>query len=320
MTALVTGAAGFIGSSLVDRLLADGETVVGVDALFGPREPDTRRSNLAGADGHAGFRLVEGDLLTADLDALVDGADVVYHLAGRPGVQTSWGPAFEEHLRHNTLTTHLLLDSARRAGVARVVVASSSSVYGAVPTGQAREDDPPTPVSPYGVSKLAAEHVAAVQAARGLPVVCLRYFSVYGPRQRPDMAPFRIVDAALTGSTFTLFGDGHQARDLTFVEDVVEATVRAGTQPVTPGTVINVGGEAPVSMNEVIAQVEQLTGRPVDVRRDLRPPGDPDRTSADVSRAGDLLGWSPAVALADGLRRQIEWHASVITSRLAVDS
>ncbi len=311
MNVVVTGAAGFIGSTLVDRLVAAGDDVVAVDALHGPRHPDTREANLKRAIESPNVRFRPVDLLEADLGHLFSGVDTIFHLAGRPGVQTSWGRGFDDHLRHNTFASHLLLTAARVAGVRRVVVASSSSVYGPVPSGSVAETRAPTPVSPYGVSKLAVEHVAAVEAERGLSVVCLRYFSVYGPRQRPDMAPFKVIDAALGGSPFTLFGDGRQARDLTFVADVVDATLRAGVADLESGTVINVGGERPVALNEVVAEVARLVGHDVPVERGPRPPGDPDRTAADVSRARALLGWTPTTSLSDGLAHQIAWQRSL---------
>ena len=305
----MTGAAGFIGSAVVEALVARGQQVVAVDAVCGVGRPrlEAMAARLAEADG---VRFVAADVAGPgrDLSALLAGADGVVHLAGTPGVQTSWGDGFADHLHGNARTTQAVLEAALAVGVERVVVASSSSVYGDVPVGAAAEDGPTAPVSPYGVSKLAAESVAGVYAARGVPVACLRYFTVYGPGQRPDMAVHRLIEAGLGGPAFPLRGDGRRARDVTHVDDVVAATLAALDRPLAPGTVCNVGGGRVTTLAEVRSQVEGLLGREVPVVPVPAAPGDPGRTAADLSRARDLLGWAPRVDLVDGLASQVAWH------------
>ena len=306
---VVTGAAGFIGSAVVDALVGRGQLVVAVDALTGRgrRRLEATAARLAATDG---VRFVVGDVAGpgTDLRALLVGAGGVVHLAGTPGVQSSWGEGFADHLHGNARTTQAVLEAALVTGVPRVVVASSSSVYGDVPVGLAAEDGPTAPVSPYGVSKLAAESVAGVYAARGVPVVSLRYFTVYGPGQRPDMAVHRLVAAGLGGPAFPLRGDGRRARDVTHVDDAVAATLAALDRPLAPGTVCNVGGGRVTTLTEVRSVLAGLLGREVPVEPVPAAPGDPGRTAADLSRARDLLGWAPRVDLIDGLASQVAWH------------
>lgn len=330
---VVTGAAGFIGSHLVEHLAGAGHRVRGLDSFDPWYDPAAKRANLtavgvAGVDRHGADgiersveRHVEGhlerdvvveevDLVEVGHEALVerlDGAAVVHHLAGRPGVQSSWGRGFEATARANVLATQHLLEAALAAGVGRVVLASSSSVYGdGGPVGSRA----PAPISPYGVSKLAAEQLAAVYGARGLPVVTLRYFTVYGPRQRPDMAIHRLFAAALGGPVFPLRGSGEQRRQFTFVDDVVAATAAAGSAPLASvaGAELDIGGGSTTSLNEVIELVAELTGRRPPLRPEAGPPGDPRMTEADLAPAERRLGWRPTTGLADGLARQWDWQ------------
>ncbi|HEX9993870.1 MAG TPA: NAD-dependent epimerase/dehydratase family protein [Acidimicrobiales bacterium] len=308
MRVVVTGAAGFVGSRVAECLLDGGHRVVGVDALTPDYDPARKRANLAGLAGRPGWEAVEADLRAADVRALLAGADAVCHLAARPGVRSSWGTEFAGYAEHNVVATARVLEAAAGAGVGRVVLASSSSVYGtgaAVPT---REDAPVRPHSPYGVTKAAAEHLAGAFAANfGLPVTVLRFFTVYGPRQRPDMAVGRMVEAALGGPPYRRLGPPAR-RDLTFVDDTARATVAAVDADLPPGTVLNVGSGRSVSMAEVEALVAAAVGRPPPVEEAGAEPGDVDRTEADVTRAADLLGWEPAVALADGIAAQVAWR------------
>ena len=309
MQALVTGAAGFVGSTLVDVLLAAGHRVRGVDAFVPFYDADDKRANLAGARGATGFELVEADLADADLAGLLDGVDTVFHLAAQAGVRGSWAGAFSEYLHHNVLATQRLLEACRERPVDRLVYASSSSVYGQAARYPTAEDDLPAPHSPYGVTKLAGEHLCGLYGANhGVPAVSLRYFTVYGPRQRPDMALHRLVEHGLAGTAFPLYGDGSQRRELTFVRDVVAATVAAATADVAPGTVVNVAGGSDVTLAELIDLVGRLVGRPVEVERHAVAPGDVARTGGATERARALLGWEPAVALADGVAAQVAWH------------
>jgi nucleoside-diphosphate-sugar epimerase len=306
---VVTGAAGFIGSTLAERLVGDGHEVLGVDC-FTPYYPvEAKRANLAQVLEQPSFTLVEADLRTADVQQLLAGADVVFHLAGQPGVRLSWTDGFCAYVEHNVLVTQRLLEAARTAGVARFVYASSSSVYGNAARYPTAEQDPTQPHSPYGVTKLGAENLCVLYAANwGVPTVALRYFTVYGPRQRPDMAIHRLIGAALSGQRFTLYGDGNQIRDFTYVDDVVRATAAAGLAEVPPGTVVNVSGGSSMTMGELIALVEEVVGHPIRVRRITGQAGDVERTGGSVARAARLLGWQPQAAPREGLVAQVGWH------------
>jgi nucleoside-diphosphate-sugar epimerase len=304
---VVTGAAGFIGSHLVDRLLGEGHDVAGVDAFvdFYPRA--AKEANLRAARDHRRFRLVEGRLQDIPLDGLLEGAGQVYHLAVQAGVRSSWGRDFQVYTDHNVLATQRLLEAAVQAGVPRLVYASSSSVYGDRVELPLREDAACRPLSPYGVTKLAAEHLACLyERNHGLPVVSLRYFTVYGPRQRPDMAFHRFLSAARDGTPAHVFGDGKQTRDFTFVDDVVTVTRRAGDSG-RPGCVYNVGGGQRVSLEEVLRTIEQVTGRKLALTRDEAQKGDMRDTFADTSAAKRDLGFRSTVSLPEGLAREWDW-------------
>lgn len=317
---VVTGAAGFIGSHLVDALLGARRNVVGIDDFDSWYDPAVKRANLAAALDHPGFVLVDGDLAGCravaghgamlDHDGLTDlltGSSVVFHLAGRPGVQDSWGPGFAASVERNVHVTKRVYEAALAAGVERVIYASSSSVYGLSSTGGSNRQ--PAPVSPYGVAKLAGEHLAEVYRARGLSVTSLRYFTVYGPRQRPDMAMHRLFVATEPGGpTFVQRGDGTQRREFTHVDDVVAATVAAGWATAAADATIDVGGGLSVALGDVIAAVEGIAQAPV--RRRVLPSaaGDPRATMADHGPARRLLGWEPSIDLEQGLRSQWAWH------------
>jgi len=289
---LVTGAAGFIGTHLVRRLAADGHSVVGVD-----------RRPAVGAPSSVDFRVA--DLLDADLAPLLDGADAVIHLAGQPGVRESWGQ-FHAYSRGNIETTQRLLEALRGRPVRKFLLASTSSVYGSA-TMPAREDGPTLPVSPYGATKLAAEALCDLYGrTAGVPWVALRYFTVYGPGQRPDMAFTRWLSAVHAGRPIPLYGAGDQIRDFTYVDDVVEATVRAALGPVS-GLAVNVGGGSPVSVREALSAIERVTGRWVAIDRQPPAPGDMAVTRADTARLERELGFKPATPLEDGLAAQYRW-------------
>ncbi len=310
MKALVTGAAGFIGSTLVERLLAEGADVVGLDSFTDYYARERKEANLTAARQHAKFSFVEGSLQDTDLDALLDGVTHVFHLAGQPGVRKSWGRDFDVYLVNNVAATQRLLERCAGRTLERFVYASTSSVYGDAAAIPMREDARPQPISPYGVTKLAAEHLGFLyQVSSGVPVVAMRYFTVYGPRQRPDMGFHRFLSAALDGRPVPRFGDGEQTRDFTFVSDIVDATYRAGLQGVV-GEVYNVGGGSRVSVNEVFAMIEQVTGRPLAVEVLPAQPGDMRDTYADTSRAQQALGFQPSVTLADGLHAEYRWLLS----------
>ena len=307
MKTVVTGVAGFIGSHLAESLLRDGHQVLGVDAFvdFYPRAAKER--NLAGLRSQRGFELVEGALQDLDLAPLLAAAGQVFHLAAQAGVRSSWGREFSLYADHNVLGTQRLLEAALQAGTPRLVYASSSSVYGDSPALPLREDALCQPVSPYGVTKLAAEHLGRLyQKNHGLPVVSLRYFTVYGPRQRPDMAFHRFLKAARDGSPVALYGDGRQTRDFTYVDDIVRAT-RAAADWGRPGCVYNVGGGERVALGEVLSLVQEVTGRKLDVRREEAQKGDMRDTFADTTAARRDLAFASTVPLREGLAREWAW-------------
>jgi len=310
--ALVTGAAGFVGSHLVERLLEAGVRVTGVDGFTSYYDPALKRRNVAGALAHPRYRLLELDLGAAGLDALPE-VDAVYHLAAQPGVRASWGAEFATYAHHNVLATQRLLERYRSSRLERFVYASSSSVYGDAERYPTPEDLLPRPFSPYGVTKLAGEHLVLLYGRNfGLPVVALRYFTVYGPRQRPDMAFHRFCRAMLRGEPIVVFGDGAQSRDFTFVADAVEATFRAWERGGTQG-VYNVGGGSQVEVREAIAVLERVLGVRAQVRFEPRPPGDPLRTRADASRLQAALDFVPATGIEQGLAAEAEWASTLYT-------
>jgi UDP-glucose 4-epimerase len=307
---LVTGAAGFIGSHLVDRLLEAGARVRGVDAFVDYYPRAIKESNLEGALSNARFELIEADLATANLEPVLDGVDSVCHLAAQAGVRASWGRTFETYIDCNIAATQRLLEKARDKGIRRFVYASSSSVYGETDDLPMQEAGRTCPLSPYGVTKLAAEHLAVLYHRNyGLPTVSLRYFTVYGPRQRPDMAFNRFIRAGMVGDPVTVFGDGGQTRDFTYVSDVVEATVAALDRG-AEGAVYNIGGGSRVTLNEALSAVERCVGRPIERRHEDKAKGDVRDTLADNSKAAEELGFSPSTPLAVGLEREREWIVS----------
>lgn len=309
MFALVTGAAGFIGSHLCERLSADGHRVRAIDSLTDYYAEEQKRDNLQQLQAFGECELIEMDLRTADLTPVLDGIDVVFHQAGQPGVRASWADGFESYVEHNILVTQRLLEAARGLPLERFVFASSSSVYGDALSYPTSEDDLPMPQSPYGVTKLGAEHLCGVYARQwGVPTVSLRYFTVYGPRQRPDMAIHRLIEAALGGERFPLFGEGDQVRDFTFVDDVVRANRLAAERDVPPGSVLNIAGGTQTTLAEVVKIVSELTGRQIVLDRRPPQPGDVARTGGSVERARQILGWRPQIDLRDGLARQVAWH------------
>jgi UDP-glucuronate 4-epimerase len=304
---VVTGCAGFIGSHLTDSLLADGHSVVGVDCFNDNYARGDKYANLALAGEHERFRLVTADLVDVDADALLDGADVVFHLAGEPGVRASWGPRFGRYTHHNVQATQRLLEAARETGV-RFVHASSSSVYGDAPALPTHEGETPRPLSPYGVTKLAAEHLCVLYGSEhGLDTVALRYFSVYGPRQRPDMAFRRFCEAIVESRPIEVFGDGRQTRDFTYVGDIVAGTRAAASASTRPGRVYNLGGGNRTSLRCALEVLAGIAGRPLDVRFGDRESGDVQDTGADTARAAAELGFEPRTSLRDGLAAELDW-------------
>jgi len=317
MRFLVTGCAGFIGSTLTDALLADGHAVVGVDCFTDYYDPARKHQNLSGALAHDAFELHEVDVVDlADHPSLFDGVEGVFHFAAQAGVRASWGAEFETYTSCNVLATQRLFEQVVQSARGRssapvpIVYASSSSVYGNAEARPTREDALPAPISPYGVTKLAAEHLCDTYRHEfGVPATSLRFFTVYGPRQRPDMAFHKFIRAALAGEPIEVYGDGHQSRDFTFVDDIVAAN-RGAMQALLGGEMggtYNLGGGSTVTVREVVDLLGSILGREVAVAYGETQPGDVRHTSADTTAAAAALGFKPAVTLAEGLAREVEW-------------
>jgi nucleoside-diphosphate-sugar epimerase len=314
---VVTGAAGFIGSHLVDRLLADGCDVVGVDSFEDYYPRPYKEANLAGARSSEGFTLVTDNLLAmaggdeagegeSRLTTLLADADCVVHLAAQAGVRASWGRSFRIYTENNVLATQLVLEACRQVRVPKLVYASSSSVYGDTDQLPMREDANCRPVSPYGVTKLAGEQLCRLYFRNhGVPAVSLRFFTVYGPRQRPDMAFHIFLRAALEGRPLEIFGEGNQTRDFTFVSDIVDGIVLA--MKGRDGAVYNLGGGSRVTLLDAIRTLESASGCDAHVRGESAQAGDVKHTWADLSLATDELGYAPKVSLDEGLRREAQW-------------
>jgi len=313
--ALVTGSAGFIGSHLTEDCLRRGWQVIGVDSLTPYYPEEIKRANAEPAIEHPNFTFLETSLLELDLGELLSSVDVVFHLAAQAGVRSSWGKSFDVYTELNITTLQRLLEVAKDAQLQRFVFASSSSVYGDAERLPTPEDSLFHPVSPYGATKALGEHLAHLYwRSYGVPIVSLRYFTVYGPRQRPDMAFHRAIESGLRGNEFELFGDGGQTRDFTYVTDAVNGTVAAGLHG-RPGDVYNLGGGSRSSMREVIAIIEGLLETPLKIRQKAPQRGDARDTAADTTRARDALGFAPERTLEEGLAEQVAWHKSRLASR-----
>ncbi|SFR78044.1 Nucleoside-diphosphate-sugar epimerase [Microbacterium azadirachtae] len=314
MKALVTGAAGFVGSGISRRLLSEGHQVVGIDALTAYYAEALKRRNLQELESDS-FTFHESDINEADLDTLLADVDMVYHQAGQPGVRSSWGQEFESYTRNNVLATQKLLEAAARNGKLRkFVYASSSSIYGDAERFPTTEGDLPQPVSPYGVTKLAGEHLVSLYGSNfGVPTISLRYFTVYGPGQRPDMAFTRFVQSALSDREIRIFGTGAQIRDFTYIDDVVEANILAGqADAARPGDVVNISGGSNISVNEVLDVLSGLVGHKLNVRYLERSHGDVFRTGGSSDRAAEVIGWTSRTSIESGLARQLEWAQRTI--------
>ncbi|AGY56728.1 NAD-dependent epimerase/dehydratase family protein [Gloeobacter kilaueensis] len=305
---VVTGAAGFIGSHLCERLLAEGHQVTGIDSFTDYYDPALKWRNLTTALAHPNFRLIQADLLDLDCAELLRDVDYLFHQAAQAGVRASWGANFHHYSHNNIDATQVLLEAARTSRqLRRFVFASTSSIYGDAETFPTAETVAPRPVSPYGITKLAAERLGQLYWENfGVPFVALRYFSVYGPRQRPDMGFHKFIRSILAGREIEVYGDGQQTRDFTYVLDIVEANLLAAlaTGPVG-GEVINVGGGNRVVLSEVLDLLGSLTGLPVYRRQQNCQAGDARHTAADITKAQKLLGFAPRYDLALGLAHQI---------------
>jgi nucleoside-diphosphate-sugar epimerase len=308
MRVLITGAAGFIGSHLTEACLERGWKVTAIDSLTTYYSPTDKVRNAERFSRHSDCLYLEQDLLDVDLDLLVRDVQVVFHLAGQAGVRASWGQGFDAYTQLNVTALQRVLEAARGAReLTKFVFASSSSVYGDAETLPTSEDQILRPISPYGATKALGEHLCYLYyRAFGLPTVALRFFSVYGPRQRPDMGFHRLIEAGLSGSSFPLYGDGEQTRDFTYVDDIVDGTL-ASVGDAEPGSVLNLGGGARISMNEVIdlvrAEFSDLKIERLDTGR-----GDARDTGADIGRAREMIDFDPKITVPDGIKNQMEWH------------
>jgi UDP-glucuronate 4-epimerase len=319
---LVTGAAGFIGSHLSQTCLKEGHKVLGIDSLTTYYDPERKWANVAEIGEHPAWTFLEGDLVDLDLASLLKDIDTVFHLAAQPGVRASWGDTFEAYVTSNVTALQRLLEASTAAAIDRFVFASSSSVYGDAERLPTAESTPPQPISPYGATKVLGEHLCRLyHRSHGLPAVMLRYFTVYGPRQRPDMAFNKLIRAALDNEEIVVYDDGAQTRDFTFVSDAVDGTIGAAEHGL-PGSVYNLGGGARTSINEVLEMIAELTGEELDVRRVGAQAGDARDTAADTTRARDQLGFAPSRSLFDGLAEQVAWHRDERRARMvpALDS
>jgi nucleoside-diphosphate-sugar epimerase len=303
----VTGAAGFIGSNLCEQLVADGHDVIGADRFSDYYDPELKKLNAASLESLSGFELFELNLATDNLENLFSGVDIVFHLAAQAGVRSSWGDTFDTYVTDNILVTQRLLEASRNTELRKFVLASTSSVYGDAETLPTSESSPLLPISPYGLTKLCAEQLATLYMSQwGIPLTTVRYFTVYGPRQRPDMGFLKFMRAISMGTPITVYGDGTQTRDFTYVGDAAQATVSAGMIG-DVGDIFNIGGGSPISVMEVITILEELMGRSAVLEFIDPQPGDAKHTAADISHAQEALNYEPSTELRDGLIEQVRW-------------
>ena len=306
---IVTGAAGFIGSHLTEILLKQGDEVIGIDEFNDYYDPALKRKNVAHLHWSPAFELIEGNIQFLDWQTLLKDVEVVYHQAAQAGVRASWGQGFRAYTERNISATQILLEAAKDAKhLKRLVFASTSSVYGDAETLPTHEGICPAPVSPYGITKLAAERLCGLyQKNFGVPFVALRYFTVYGPRQRPDMAFHKFFKSILQDEAIPIYGDGLQTRDFTFISDAVAANLAAATVPEAVGEIFNIGGGSRVVLKEVLDTMEEIVGKPIKRNHIEKAMGDARHTAADVSKARRILGYQPKVSLREGLMQEWEW-------------
>lgn len=313
MNIVVTGAAGFIGSYLCEKLLTDEKNaVVGIDTFIGPTPDYLKQDNIKELLRHPRFTLLEADLVSANLEQMLNGMDVIYHLAGMPGVRSSWGKDFLPYVTNNIVVTQRLLEAAKNKPLQKFIYASTSSVYGEK-GGKVKEEAYLTPLSPYGITKLTGEHLCNVyHKTYNIPVVTVRFFTVYGPRQRPDMAFHRFITQILNGEPISIYGDGTQSRDFTYVSDCVEGIFAILYKENLIGETINIGGKERATINEVITMIEQLTGKEAAIHYSSKISGEPKHTWADISKAQMLMDYDPKTTLKEGIAKEIEYIRTVI--------
>jgi nucleoside-diphosphate-sugar epimerase len=310
---IVTGVAGFIGSHLTETLLQQGEEVIGIDEFNDYYDPTLKRKNVAELDRSPNFKLIEADIQFLDWHKLLKDVDVVYHQAAQAGVRASWGNGFRGYTERNINATQVLLEAAKDAkDLKRLVFASSSSIYGDAETLPTHEEICPQPVSPYGITKLAGEFLCELYHKNfGVPSVSLRYFTVYGPRQRPDMAFNKFFKSILQDEAIPIYGDGQQTREFTFVSDIIAANLAAAIAPAAVGEIFNIGGGSRVVLAEVLDTIEQIVDKPIKRKYIEKAMGDARHTAADISKAQKLLGYQPQVSLREGLIQEWEWIKSL---------
>ncbi len=306
---IVTGCAGFIGSHLVEVLLQQGEVVIGIDSFNDYYDPAFKRKNINHLHSSPNFTLIEGDIQFLDWQILLKDVDIVYHQAAQAGVRASWGKAFRTYTELNINATQILLEAAKDAkGLQRLVFASSSSVYGDAETLPTHEEIIPLPVSPYGITKLAGERLCQIYHKNfGVPSVVLRYFTVYGTRQRPDMGFHKFFKAILQDEAIPIYGDGQQTRDFTYVRDIIAANLAAATIPEAVGSIFNIGGGSRVVLAEILDQIAEIVGKPIKKEYIDQAMGDARHTAADISKARKILGYQPQFSLKEGLTQEWQW-------------
>ena len=308
---LVTGIAGFIGSHLAEKLLELGYEVVGIDCFSDYYSPKLKERNIQSIR-HSNLTILRKNLLNVNLKKMLENVEYVFHLAAQAGVRASWGKSFRIYTENNVLATQKLLEACKDNKIKKFVYASSSSIYGDAESLPMKENDKPNPISPYGVTKLAAEHLCNLYWKNfRIPVTSLRYFTVYGPRQRPDMAFHKFIKAILEDREITIYGNGNQTRDFTYVSDAVEGTIKALKSDAN-GEVFNIGGGSRISVNEVIKILEEIIGKKAKIRHIEKQEGDVKHTYADISKAREISGYEPKIKIEQGLRKEVEWIKSVI--------
>lgn len=315
---VVTGAAGFIGSHVTETLLSQGQRVIGIDHFNDYYSPELKRQNIASFIDHPNFKLIEGDIQFLDWNLLLEDVDVIYHQAAQAGVRASWGTSFRAYTERNINATQVILEAAKDAkNLKRFIYASTSSIYGNAETLPTAETIAPLPVSPYGITKLAAERLGGLYHDNfGVPFCSLRYFTVYGPRQRPDMGFHKFYKAAIEGKAIDVFGDGRQTRDFTFISDAVRANLAAANCDAANGQIFNIGGGSRVVLEDVLDLMGDIMGQPI-VRNYIdQARGDARHTAADVTKAKNILGFSPQVSLREGLTQEWQW-IQTLYSRVA---
>ena len=316
VTHIVTGVAGFIGSHLAETILKQGDRIVGIDQINDYYDVNQKKANIAHLQQYSNFEFIKADIQELNWLELLKDIDVIYHQAAQPGVRSSWGKGFYDYTERNINATQIILEAAKEVNsIKRFVYASSSSIYGNAEKMPTSETILPLPVSPYGITKLAAERICLLYYQNfNVPITALRYFTVYGPRQRPDMAFHKFFKAVVRNEAISIYGDGQQTRDFTFISDAVAANLAAGSIPEAIGEVFNIGGGSRVNLMDVLAIIEKTTKQPIKKEFVAKAIGDARHTSADISKAQQILGYQPKISLSEGLAKEWEWIEFVYSS------